>query len=137
MKCRRTAAIVLRVEELKEGDEGVVVVSTGSGLIRYRLGDRVAVSGFLDKTPCIDFLGRQDFVSDLCGEKLNEAFVGSIVGELVGDGFALLVPNGQGYVLYTDRVVETGVLEQRLAANPQYRWAVDIGQLQARAGGIP
>lgn len=121
---------LLRVGDLKEGDEVAVVVTTGSGLIRYRLGDRVAVTGFLERTPCIDFLGRGDMVSDLCGEKLNEAFVGRIVRRMVGEGFSLLVPEEAGYTLYCTMRVDERELERRLAENPQYEWAVQVGQLR-------
>jgi hypothetical protein len=121
---------LLRVEELKEGDEGTVVVTTGGGLVRYRLGDRIAVTGFLDKTPCIEFLGRQNVVSDICGEKLNEAFVGGIISDMADDGFSLLVPEEAGYTLYSNSDIDADALERRLAENPQYEWAVQIGQLR-------
>ena len=121
---------LLRVEQLAEGDEGTVVVTTGGGLIRYRLGDRIAVSGFLDKTPCIEFLGRQGAGSDICGEKLNDAFVGGILRELSGDGFSLLVPNQAGYTLYSNSDIDAAALERRLAENPHYKWAVQINQLR-------
>jgi hypothetical protein len=121
---------LLRVEELKEGDEGTVVVTTGGGLVRYRLGDRIAVTGFLDKTPCIEFLGRQNVVSDICGEKLNEAFVSGIIRDIAGDGFSLLVPEEAGYTLYSNSDIDADEFERRLAENPQYEWAVQIGQLR-------
>jgi hypothetical protein len=121
---------LLRVEELQEGDEGAVVVTTGGGLVRYRLGDRIVVTEFLEKTPCIEFLGRQGFVSDICGEKLNEAFVGRILRSFADDGFSLLVPDTAGYTLYSNGDIDAEALERRLAENPHYGWAVQIGQLQ-------
>ena len=121
---------LLRVDELQEGDEGTLVVSTGGGLVRYRLGDRIAITAFVEKTPCIDFLGRGGVVSDLCGEKLNEAFVSRVTRELAPDSFSLLVPTGDGYTLYTDGPIDPERLEHGLAANPHYEWAVGVGQLQ-------
>ncbi len=121
---------LLRVEQLREGDQAAVVVTTGGGLIRYRLGDRIVVTDFLGKTPCIDFLGRQNVVSDLCGEKLSEAFVSVIFEDLAADGFSLLAPDSAGYTLYSSSDIDADAFERRLAENPQYAWAVQIGQLR-------
>jgi hypothetical protein len=51
------------------------VVTTGGGLYRYRLGDLVEVVGFERGCPLIRFVGREDRVVDLRGEKLNDRFV--------------------------------------------------------------
>ena len=52
-----------------------VVVTTGGGLYRYRLEDRVEVTGFVGRTPSLRVLGKEGHVSDLRGEKLHESFV--------------------------------------------------------------
>ncbi len=67
--------------QLVPGEVYSVVVTTGGGLYRYRLEDKVRVNGFVEKTPSLAFLGKEDHVSDLCGEKLNETFVASALGE--------------------------------------------------------
>lgn len=121
---------LLGVAELREGDEGTVIVTTGGGLLRYRLGDRVAVTGFLERTPCIRFLGRQDLLSDICGEKLTDAFVASIMRDLDVRGFCLLAPDGSGYTLFAKSPPPAHDLEQRLQKNIHYRWAVQMGQLR-------
>jgi hypothetical protein len=121
---------LITIEELREGDEVTVVVTTGGGLIRYRLDDRIMVTGFCERTPCIDFLGRESIVSDLCGEKLSDAFVCSVINELEIQGFSLLVPDGDGYTLYTTAGVDAKKLDEKLSANFQYAWALRIGQLQ-------
>jgi len=56
--------------ELRKGADYEVVITTGGGLWRYRLQDRVRVTGSLAKTPCLQFLGRSGNVSDRFGEKL-------------------------------------------------------------------
>jgi hypothetical protein len=56
--------------ELRPGAIYRVIVTTGGGLWRYRLGDLVEVDGFVGRTPSLRFLGRGGNVSDLCGEKL-------------------------------------------------------------------
>ena len=59
------------LEKLRKGNEYEVVVTTSGGLWRYRLGDRVLVDGFVQKTPSLRFLGRPGNVSDLFGEKAS------------------------------------------------------------------
>ncbi len=61
--------------ELREGDVGEVLLTTGGGLRRYRLGDRVQVTGWLSRTPCLRFLGRSGTTVDLVGEKLDEVLI--------------------------------------------------------------
>ena len=61
--------------DLEEGRRYEVVLTTGGGLYRYRLGDVVEVTGHHGVLPVLRFTGRADKVSDLVGEKLSEAFV--------------------------------------------------------------
>src|SRR5262249_29613534 len=44
--------------ELDEGGEYTPLVTTAGGLYRYRLGDRVRVDGFVERTPSLTFVGR-------------------------------------------------------------------------------
>jgi hypothetical protein len=118
-------------------------VTTGGGLYRYRLEDRVAVDGFVGPTPSLRFLGKEGHVSDLRGEKLQESFVAGALARTfeslrLSPRFALLAPNDEtngppGYTLYVE-VPEpppdlAAALETELAANPHYRLCVALGQL--------
>lgn len=129
--------------ELETGETYEVVVTTGGGLWRYRLGDRVRVEGFVDRTPSLRFVGRLGVVSDRRGEKLTEEFVTKVLKELFRAGrapvFGLLAPEedetGCGYILYLEH---SGIvaslpheLEAALRANPGYACCRDLGQLQA------
>lgn len=60
---------ILAPWELREGDEVSPIISGGNGLLRYRLDDRLLVTGFWGSVPCFRFLGRR-FGVDLVGEKL-------------------------------------------------------------------
>jgi hypothetical protein len=128
--------------ELKEGEEYEVVVTTGGGLYRYRLHDRVVVTGFFKRAPELRFLGRAGNVSDFCGEKLSEAFVGNVVQKLI-EGlstlprFALVAPDesrlGLRYTLYLEGKAEAEIttrLDALLSENPHYALCRDLGQLQ-------
>jgi GH3 auxin-responsive promoter len=129
--------------QLLPGEVYSVVVTTGGGLYRYRLEDRVQVNGFVEKTPSLRFLGKEDHVSDLCGEKLSEIFVASALAEAcqrlgVVPRFALLAPDlsaaPPSYTLYleTDNEppLELGqLLDDGLARNPHYGYCRTLGQL--------
>lgn len=128
---------------LEEGSNYTLLVTTGGGLYRYRLRDRVKITGFLERGPCLRFLGKEDRISDQRGEKLDEAFVTGVVQRLLADhalaaDFALLAPESSGdrvgYVLFiaTERPLPPTLataLEEALCANPQYAYAVRLGQL--------
>ena len=133
---------VLLAHELCEGEQYGVIVTTGGGLWRYRLGDIVEVDGFVGRTPSIRFLGRGGSTSDLCGEKLSEIFVTRAVAAACeacsfAPSFALLAPerNAGGsshYTLFCDgRFPESfaRVLDDKLRKNPHYALCRDLGQL--------
>ena len=56
--------------ELRVGQAVRPLLTTGAGLLRYALNDRLVVRGFLGTTPCFEFLGRLDDV-DMVGEKMS------------------------------------------------------------------
>ena len=90
------------VEKLKSACEYSVVVTTGGGLYRYRLHDRVRVDGFvLDRTPSLRFMGRDDLVVDRFGEKISDGFVAQVLHRILdpldlGVSFAMLAPDAPG-----------------------------------------
>jgi hypothetical protein len=124
--------------ELEEGKAYSVVLTTGGGLYRYGLQDRVRVEGFLDRTPSLRFLGKEGHVSDLRGEKLHESFVAEVLARVLSGlapRFAMLAPEGEtGYVLYLEGDAPHGLAERldaELSANPHYRLCRSLGQLGA------
>ena len=133
------------LHELEVGSEYSVLLTTGGGLWRYRLGDRVRVTGFLEQTPVLEFLGREGNVSDVCGEKLSAAFVDSVLLELESEractpGFAMLAPSFEEtprYVLFFHGRIETGrfaeLLDAKLRRNPHYDYCRKLGQLSPAA----
>lgn len=56
--------------KLDRGQEVVPLISTGSGLLRYRMNDRLLVDDFYGQLPCLRFLGRNDG-ADMVGEKIS------------------------------------------------------------------
>lgn len=130
------------VHEVERGGEYRVLLTTGGGLYRYDLRDRVEVTGFLGRTPSLRFLGREDRGSDLCGEKLTDAFAGRVIERLLEDvadvRFAMLAPDREGGVPAYTLYVECGAdpssalaerLDLLLSGNPHYALARRLGQL--------
>jgi hypothetical protein len=127
--------------ELQRGETYSVIVTTGGGLWRYRLGDLVEVDGSVGRTPSLRFLGRVGNVSDLCGEKLAEPFVtratqAACAKRGLSPRFALLAPETEGrrwhYTLFIEGHVTAALaasLETELRANPHYALCRDLGQL--------
>ncbi len=58
--------------ELQQGSVYELVVTTGGGFYRYRMGDCIRVNGFRGQVPLIEFLYRAGKTSSMTGEKLTE-----------------------------------------------------------------
>ncbi len=133
--------------QVQKGTEYSIVLTTGGGLTRYQLRDIVRITGFIGTAPCFVFVGKEDLVSDLVGEKLNERFVAGIIDRLETEQeiyfrFAMLAPwqsrEGRGYRLFIQPVAETAFdpervatwVEQELCHNYHYQHARNLSQLQ-------
>jgi hypothetical protein len=102
----------------------------------------VHVDGFVDDTPSLRFIGKEDRVADWFGEKLTDGFVAGALQSLFADRpprFALLAPerypSGMAYTLFIDGGAPpiprlAAALERALRENPHYAWCVDLGQLR-------
>lgn len=134
---------MLTAEELVEGEVYTVTITTGGGLYRYRLGDRVRVGGHVDNTPTIEFVAREGGGSDLRGEKLSPEFVEWAVGRLVKDlgiSPSLTVmspvrgdPPSYRLLLGTSSCLPpsaAATLDNMLRENPHYDLCRRLGQLK-------
>ena len=142
------AARALLAHEIKPGERYSVVITTGGGLYRYQLQDIVEVVGSYQNCPLIEFVGKEDRISDRFGEKLHEHHVAKALAAAferlqIQPEFSLLscerFPEGHAYTLYlsADRCAD-GVLselardlDERLGENIHYRYCRDLGQLRA------
>ena len=95
--------------ELQRGMEYTLLLTTSGGLYRYMLRDRVVVDDFVHETPSLRFLGKDDRVSDLFGEKLSDGFVARVLQQLFTGPpprFAILAPDrspaGTTYTLFVE-----------------------------------
>lgn len=134
---------VFLAHQLVIGKSYRVIVTTQSGLYRYDTGDMVKVSGYYHNTPTLVFMGREGLNSDLCGEKLTDAFVAqaieSVDSALIGQSLLLAVNDAKPHycwvvasdVIQADSFALVTELEQALCQNPQYQYARNMGQLGA------
>jgi hypothetical protein len=134
---------VRRLHELEEGQQYGVIVTQAGGLMRYRMHDLVRAEGRVGRTPCLRFMGRDNLVADLVGEKLNETFAREALTTAFSgeEGMSFLVPVSRVdaasfYVCVTDSAEagrEPAVCAARLDAELQrafhYRQARLLGQL--------
>jgi hypothetical protein len=133
-------------DEVEVGRKYAVLLTTGGGLYRYALGDAVRVVGHVGNTPLVRFVGRTGQVSDLCGEKLVEAHVTSVLERAVASvavrsTFLMLVPEWDrppGYVLLAESTASdvrladlAAAVERGLRENPAYSHCRALGQLGA------
>lgn len=122
---------VYLLDELQTGQEYELIISQKSGLLRYRLGDRVRVNGQVKATPCFEFIGRDQSVSDLVGEKLHESLLSQLIREYWPDTWVCLIPDSQSscYILCSDQPIDGTALETRLMETPHYHNARQLKQL--------
>lgn len=115
------------------------IISQKGGLTRYRIGDKVRVSGYYLETPCLSFVGRSGQVCDMVGEKLDSGMVNEILSSILQPEVpALLLPvfstAFQCYYVLLTEVVDPNLserLELALQEVYHYRIARLSGQLSS------
>lgn len=142
---RDEAGNTLLPAELEKGSAYEVILTTSGGLYRFATGDLVEVTGFLAKTPCLKFLGR-NLTTDLVGEKVTEAQAALCIGSVLGragldhaQAVFLPDPSSKRYTLLIHcRGPLPGSMdtlaaeaESILCENPYYSQARALGELGA------
>jgi hypothetical protein len=74
--------VVLGAHELQLGGSYFLIPTTAAGLYRYHISDLVRVTGFLGRTPMVEFLGKGNRFANLTGEKLSEHHVTQAMAKL-------------------------------------------------------
>lgn len=100
---------LLTLEQLQEGRDYYVIVTTASGLYRYDMSDIVRVTGFVESTPTLVLVQKGKGITSITGEKLHEGqainAVTSALGQrgLAPDFFIMLADiDRAGYTLYLE-----------------------------------
>jgi hypothetical protein len=117
----------IAISELKMARVYEVLLTTGGGLFRYRSGDRVRMTGRgSDGLPRLRFMGRVGSVSDLVGEKLDEA---QVIEALAGQGILVADPKRPGYDIWLEDPSRAATAERLLRRNPYLDQALALRQL--------
>ncbi len=115
---------VLQMHELREGEAYFLLLTNGSGLFRYDIGDRVRVTGRLGETPLIEFLSRDAHTSSMAGEKLTEDQVVAAMESVCDGRLARAGADGEQIVDF--------VLAPRWGEVPCYRLYVEQAAAEQR-----
>lgn len=131
------------LNELEKDKQYSLIMTTGGGLYRYKLGDIIKVIDYYNNIPVVKFICREN-VSDYCGEKLNEDFVVNIQKEVfekhkIKPLYALFAPiciDGKySYRLYLEATNKYNIkklekdFETALRDNFHYDYCRKIGQI--------
>jgi hypothetical protein len=109
---------VLGAHELKLGGTYYILPTTQAGLYRYHISDVVRVTGFLGRTPKIEFLSKGSRFANLTGEKLSEHHVTRAFDKAsAAAGYHLQAAYSVAPV-WDDRLPYYGLYVERGDANP-------------------
>jgi hypothetical protein len=129
---------IFLIDELEIGQTYELLISQKSGLLRYQLKDQVKVDKKIKATPCFQFIGRSEAISDLVGEKLNENFIAEIAQVHWPDIYLCLLPNLEAshYTLFSSQELDFQAFEKELAQSPHYHNARQLQQLNPLMGVV-
>ncbi len=106
-----------QIDELQVGHRYELVLTTWSGLYRYRLGDIVEVIGRYQRTPLVEFMHRRGALLNICGEKTTER--GAYTALLRATGMAGLQLSDFTTRIDTDALPQRYVFYLELGASEQ------------------
>ena len=79
----------LMAHELEEGKDYEILLTTNSGLYRYRIHDIIHVDGFIGTTPLISFRTKAGDCANLAQEKIYGSLLQQTIREAVADSFGI------------------------------------------------
>lgn len=141
---------VLAPWQLRDGQDVIPLMTTGSGFARYKMSDVLHVQEHLGQVPCFTFLGRNDGV-DLVGEKTSATMAQQVQDGLrltdalpvtllaldqsthMAPGYVLLVECGPDVNRQAMQHTLAAQVDQALQGNFHYKLARELGQLQPAA----
>ncbi len=145
--CNTETREILLVDQLVRGHQYEVIMTTSGGLYRYRTHDIVRFEGYFEGKIHLSFVGKNDVISDVRGEKLNAFHVGKALkkllpGDIYGNYFlAPFVEEEKAcYILFLEQSVGTPFditkelctnLDKLLMDNYHYKNCRILGQLSA------
>jgi len=121
------------------------IITSRNGLLRYELPDKMKVSGFIERTPCLNFINRINSI-DLVGEKIDFDTAQSIIQDinqqfgvrglcLIAEKSSLPKPKYklllEGEMISNELMRETieDYIESKLCNHYHYKLSRSLGQL--------
>ena len=122
---------IVTMDQLKEGMRCTLLVTNGSGLYRYPMGDLLEITGFCNTCPKVRLLGRENRTLNLTTEKLHMP----LVNEAVEKACAAVGVRLLNYTVYADRAAiplphYTFYLEMQSAPDMEHLRSALIGELR-------
>lgn len=74
---------VLAAHELQEGRNYFILLTTSYGLYRYNIYDVVRCTGFVNRTPLLEFLSKGSHFANITGEKVSEYHVAGAMSDVL------------------------------------------------------
>ncbi len=126
---------IFRLHELELGKAYTLILSAPGGFHRYNTHDVIKVIAFDGGCPIFEFIGRDNNVSDMVGEKLSEVFVKQCILNTSNQSYTYLkackdqIPYHY-QVITDDEELNLAKIEDELCTNVHYNYARKIGQLE-------
>ena len=70
---------IVTMDKLEKGKLYEAVITNAAGLYRYRMSDCFEITGWLNETPTINFVGRVNKTMNICAEKIMESDIEKVV----------------------------------------------------------
>lgn len=108
----------LMAHEVKKDEDYELLLTTNSGLYRYRIHDIVHIDGFIGNTPMLHFLTKAGDIANLAQEKLYGVKLRSMIVEAVSERFETKFlqvypdPEQYKYIIYIEPVGEISEKEK-------------------------
>ena len=110
------SARVLLAHELEQGQDYFILLTTDYGLYRYDIRDVVRCTGFMGKTPLLEFLNKGAYFSSMTGEKLSEHHVTRSIDKVLEE-LGITLSTYSVAPVWDDRLPGYGLYVERSAFN--------------------
>lgn len=121
---------VLTLDELEDGKQYEILITTQAGLYRYHLKDVIEVKGFRNKTPLISFVYRKGQYFNIAGEKFSEEDARTTI-DIFNKAHGISVND---WLFYQDDSVVPGRYALAVESDADINWAESVDELEEIMG---
>lgn len=121
---------VLTLDELEDGKQYEILITTQAGLYRYHLKDVVEVKGFRNKTPLISFVYRKGQYFNIAGEKFSEEDARTTI-DIFNKAHGISVND---WLFYQDDSVVPGRYALAVESDADINWDESVDELEEIMG---